>query len=283
MLRLTSILGLATLSILLTILSAGCGSESAITQPSLGEQVERTGEATGLVAVQLQTIGLVGDSSAYHDGHGDGPHRGTALSSISLTFDAIRIYPACADSDGVGGNENGNPDRNRHGDCGGSPECGFIEILTDPVTVNLSDLGAGLTEQLGTLDVPTGEYSHLAVHISAAEGTTVDGETVEVVIANRDDMLKVRVPFTVEEGYVSAIVLVIDLSRSVREVPPGSGSFVLIPVLHGENRGQHEPGEGNRHQHGDGHQGEGEGGSNSRHGGGGGGGGGASGSGGGRS
>jgi len=251
MIRLSSFLCVVTMSVLLGLLSAGCGSERGIIQPTVGEQVDLTGDL-GLVAIQLQAAGVTGDSSAYHDGHGEGPHRGTELSSLTLTFDAIRIYPTCADSDRVGV-ENGNPDHDREGDCDGSAECGYVEVLTDPITVELSILGETLTELLGALDVPSGEYSHLSLHIPTAEATTVDGETVEVTIANRDKMLKVRFSFAIEEGMVTEIAIVIDLSRSVREVPPGSGDFVLIPILHGEDWGQHEPGQ--EDQHGNGQQG----------------------------
>lgn len=262
MIRHSHLMGLATLTVLFGLLSAGCGSESGITQPTAGETINLDGDA-GIVAIQLQTVGAVGDSSAYNDGHGGGPHNGVALESLLLTFDALRIYPANADS-GCMGTGNGNPDRDHDGDCDGDSACGYIEILTDPVTVDLPALGEALTELLGTLDVPTGEYSHLALHIAAAEGTTVDGETVEVTIANRDEMLRIRVPFTIEEGMVTEIAIVIDLSRSVREVPPGSGDFVLVPILHGENWGQHEPGQGSHH--GDGHQGEDHAGGNGNHG-----------------
>ena len=60
------------------------------------------------------------------------------------------------------------------------------------------------------------------------------------------------------EGQQTEIPLVIDLDRSVREVPPGSGTLVLTPVLSSGQPGDPGgPGGGPGHGHGGGPNGPG--------------------------
>jgi hypothetical protein len=196
-----------------------------------------------MVAVGLQVAGtesLAGNGGLRVPSAGDS----IEFSALFLTFDSIRVYVAGAQCDSSG-----------QGWHGGSGDPEYIEILVDPVTVDAVELDSTLTALLGSAELPTGTYSHLSLGIVEAWAITPEGEEVEVIVPGTGDpSLRVMVSFTVEEGQVSAITIVVNLERSLREMPPGSGRIVLMPVLRGESTGGGH-GQGWHHQHGDqGHQ-----------------------------
>jgi len=175
---------------------------------------------------------------------------------LDLTFDTIRLYPALFDSAVGDGGVDSLRHGGRHGPGGGpghgpghvpgegpgpcDPDSGrnYVEILTDPVTVDVVALGTELSRLIGAAAVPAGDYGHLSLRVVAASALTDSGATVPVTVASRDSLLRVMSRFTVVEGQETEIPVVIDLDRSVREVPPGSGNLVLRPVLFGgEPRG----------------------------------------------
>ena len=119
------------------------------------------------------------------------------------------------------------------GDDSTHADCDYIEVLTDPITVNLAGLDTTLTELLGTLELPQGDYTHLALHVADGWVVTQAGDSVEADVPGNNDLLKVIFPFTVSDGQVTEIVIVFDLDKSVVEAPPGSGNFKIKPVLHG--------------------------------------------------
>jgi hypothetical protein len=113
----------------------------------------------------------------------------------------------------------------------------YVEILTDPVTVNVVALSTELSRLIGAAAVPAGNYARLALRVIAASALTDSGAAVPVTVASRDSLLRIMSRFTVVEGQQTVIPVVIDLDRSVREVPPGSGNLVLRPVLFGGGPG----------------------------------------------
>ena len=75
---------------------------------------------------------------------------------------------------------------------------------------------------------------------------TAEGDEVPAELPGGDqNWLKIIVPFTVEDGQVTEIVIAFDLSRSIVETPPGSGNFKIKPVLHAHvGQGARHEGEG---------------------------------------
>ncbi len=235
--------------------TAGCGSEGDILAPGSVSDYEFSappaGSGLGLLAVGMQSVGTLNDSMGVgeedttgtaQNRHGK-PQR-TILQDLILTFDSIRIYPACHDTtlddeeEPVGDTEADldGPWAYSHGDSA----CDYIEFLLDPMTLSAGALDAELALLLGTLDLPTGDYSHITLHIAEASVVTEEGETIPVGLPGNNEFLKVIVKFTVGDGQITEILITFDLARSVIETPPGSKQFILRPVMHGS----HGQGEG---------------------------------------
>ena len=230
----------------------GCGSNSNPAAPGNAYAPPPAGSGMGLLAVSLNTVGSVNapaaGSPAGMQPHGPGH---TPLAAVWITFDSIRVYPACDDSAGddtTGEGEDSTSAATRwnglsflhddHDSTGGGDDsthadCDYIEVLTDPITVNLAGLDTTLTELLGTLELPQGDYTHMALHVADGWVVTQAGDSVEADVPGNNDLLKVIFPFTVSDGQVTEIVIVFDLDKSVVEAPPGSGNFKIKPVLHG--------------------------------------------------
>jgi hypothetical protein len=182
---------------------------------------ERAAVTTALgVASAMGSAGMLG-SSHWRDS--------LDVSALHLTFSSLRVYPVW-ECDGPHDGEDST----------------FIEVLTDPVTVDVMDLDSTLAVVLGEADLPVGDYSHLAIDVSEAWAVTDEGLEVPVTLPGAAS-LKVLSRFTVADGEVTGIAIVIDLERSIREVPPGSGNLVLRPVLWGEGIGHHGDGPGDHH------------------------------------
>lgn len=188
--------------------------------------------------------------------------RDSGIAQLFLTFDSIRLYPAHhalppgprprPDSLPPGPRPDSLPPGHRDGRGGGCPadSVGFLEILTDPVTVDAMQLADTLGTLLTSASVPAGDYSHLALRIPAASAVTDSGATVTVVPAHPDSLLRILSRFTVVEGQAIEVQFQVDLDRSVREVPPGSGHWVLMPVFSGKLHGPFEPHRGEPGGHG---------------------------------
>ncbi len=230
---------------------AGCGSSDNPAAPRAGLNPPPSGSGTGLLAVSMTVTGNLNASTpagvASAADHGS-PKR-TPIASLWITFDSIRAYPVCGDS--LGGDHQEDPlgwrsavrlldddgdsteaddDSTGHGD----DDCGYQEILTDPVTVNVADLDSTLSDLLGSVVLPAGDYSHLALHLADAWVVTEAGDSVSAELpGGMDNLLKVVTPFTVDDGGTTEIVIFFDLDRSVVEAPPGSLNFKIKPVLHG--------------------------------------------------
>jgi hypothetical protein len=231
---------------------AGCGSDSSPTTPQGVYTPPPSGSGMGLLAVSLNATGSVNDpSTAASTGQLPQDPARTSISALWVTFDSIRVFPACDDSAGDDSTGNGDDstfaaspwhglsllgdegDSTGEGDDSTHTDCDYIEVLTDSITVDVAGLDTTLTSLLGTLDLPQGRYTHLALHVADAWVITQDGDSVQADLPGRNDLLKVIFPFTIADGQVTDIVIVFDLDRSIVETPPGSGNFKVKPVLHG--------------------------------------------------
>jgi hypothetical protein len=220
----------------------GCGKSTPSSPGSTGGvqfDPPAVGSGEGLLALSVQTLGTLNDScdaDTTEPGHGHhgNPHR-TRLKDLVVTFDSIRIYPACHDSmeEHHGDSTWVGPGDPPMGDGPGDSTCAYTEFLISPLTLHASELDSSLVVLLGTLDLPDGDYSHVGLHISDAYVVTESDSTVAVELPDSTDFLHVPIRFTVTDGQVSEIVLRFDLARSVVEAPPGSLHFILKPVLHG--------------------------------------------------
>jgi hypothetical protein len=213
--------------LLLGVAFWGCGSESDLTSPESSFNPPPAGSGAGLLAVEIESFGSLDDAlegvfaAAESDsGKGQGHKERTPLTALFVTFDAIRVYPACEDSEGIGEDDG---------------ECEYLEFLIEPpVTVNVAELDSTLTTVLGTLEIPMGDYTHISLRLADAWVVTAEGDEVPAELPGGDqNWLKIIVPFTVGDGQVTEIVIAFDLSRSIVETPPGSGNFKIKPVLHG--------------------------------------------------
>lgn len=212
--------------LLLGVAFWGCGSESDLTTPESSFNPPPAGSGAGLLAVEIESFGSLDDGlegvfavAESDSGEGQGHKERTPLTALFVTFDAVRVYPACEDSAGVEETD----------------ECAYLEFLIEPpVTVNVADLDSTLTTVLGTLEIPMGDYTHISLRLADAWVVTAEGDEVPAELPGGDqNWLKVIVPFTVEDGQVTEIVIAFDLSRSIVETPPGSANFKIKPVLHG--------------------------------------------------
>jgi len=234
------------------LLGAGCGQDGSSPLSSgidsISDTSSGTGSASGVGVVSVSLSRGVQAEDGTVTATGRPPLPDSDIAQLFLTFDSIRIYPmpdsVPADSGRYGG----------HGPHGPGPFCppdstNYIEMLTDPITVDVMTLSETLGTLLDSDQVPEGDYSHLALRISQAWAFTDSGQQVTVALAGPDSLLRVLSHFSVVAGEPTEIEISIDLDRSVHEVPPGSGNYVLKPVLFGEFHG---PGGGHGGPHGGG-------------------------------
>ncbi len=253
--RRTKTIGVAAVAagLVLSMQLLGCGSDKGPTAPGAAYTVPPASSGQGLFALAVQPSGTLngapgGPGVPSLADHGM-PGR-TPLSALYITFDSIRVYPACEDSmdeheGGDGGDDStmtafgarglaflADDDDTLGGDE--SDSCGYVEVLTSPVTLNMAGLDTTLTQLLGTLDLDMGDYSHLSLHLADAWVVTEAGDSVQASLPGMgNNWLKVLFPFTVSAGQVTEIVIHFDLARSVVEAPPGSMRFMIKPVIHG--------------------------------------------------
>ncbi len=221
---LLAVLGLAI------VLAWGCSPEQTPTGPESGTP------EIGALAVEFTAYATPAQSPLQQ-----------AYDAVYITFESVRVYPVTTECDSSGPHGPGGPGSG--GDGAHHGECTYIEIMTDPLTVNVMDLDDTLTVLLGTCSLPAGPYSHLQLGISAAWVETAGGETIALALPGRSDpSLKIIDPFVVEDGQVTGISIVIDLAQSIHEVRPGSGNLVLRPVFWSEehlgHHGGSDPGHG---------------------------------------
>jgi hypothetical protein len=234
------------------ILGLGCGQDGSQQGNPAAPNSLGTGTGEVLVTVLLPTTtASKSDAPAGLDCRSR--LRDSGIAQLLLTFDSIRLYPRSdslplgphprPDSLPPGPRPDSLPPGHPIGPCCPADSASFIEILTSPVTVDAMQLADTLSALLTSATVPAGNYSHLALRIPSASAVTDSGLTVPVVPMCPDSLLRVLSHFSVVDGQAVEIQFRVDLDRSVREVPPGSGNYFLLPVFSGE---MHTPGRGHR-------------------------------------
>lgn len=139
------------------------------------------------------------------------------ISHLYVTFDRLYLFPERAGQDSSGGH-----------DARPTP----IEVITNPITLDLVSLSNGLTAALGTASVPEGTYRSVNLVVSYSWAILANGDSVDVMIPSGDTRgLKIVTEFTVTSGGVSEITLDFNAAASLHEAPPGSGRYILRPVI----------------------------------------------------
>jgi len=254
--RNASLFGLGALLAGVGMLALGCGLDHSQLLTPAAPDPSGSSAVNGAVSVRFSAASSSVDGTPAGIGR---PLSNSGIARLFLTFDTIRLYPTSDSMPGHGPGSDSLPPNPRpdslppgHGHHGGlmcPADTSYIEILTSPVTVDALQLADTLGTLLTSANVPAGNYLHLALRISAASAVTDSGATVTVALASPNSLLRVLGHFSVVEGQAVEIQIRIDLDRSVREVPPGSGNWVLMPAISGE-----------MHRHGGGGMGGGHGG-----------------------
>lgn len=206
-----------TLALTVLFTLAGCGSDSSPSGPGSALDSEE-----GTLALGIR----VDEGVAKSEGSPPVPEWITAL---HLTFDSIVAYRTPAECDSC--DSTGPSAFGRREEGAAEP----VEILVDPVTVEIMELGTALTGLLAEADLPEGHYPKLELGLTEVWVVTDEESTITVSLPPPgDSLLKIVAPFDVVGGEATALVLVIDLGRSLHGAPPGSGNLVLRPVIRGE-------------------------------------------------
>ncbi len=229
------------------LITAGCGQDrtTSITSGGSTKQTGGTSVAQGTLSVRILSGTQTSDKSLLNGGERH-PLEGLGIKQLTLTFGTVRLYLApdslVPDSlDSLPPWVRHDP-RFHHGPPSMPDTASYIDVLPAPITVDMTQLADTLGALLTAVNVPAGKYSHLALGISSASAVTDSGVTVPVAPSAPDSLLRVFSQFTVTAGQTIQIEIKIDLDRSVQEIPPGSGTYVLTPVLFGGE--EHGPGPG---------------------------------------
>lgn len=116
----------------------------------------------------------------------------------------------------------------------------FIELLMDPVTINIFELRNGITEELVTLEVPQGDYDLVRLYVDEANLTLKDpAETFNLKVPSGEQTgIKVFInPVIHVEGGISAeLILDFDLSKSfVMRGHEAQNGFIFKPCIRAAN------------------------------------------------
>ena len=106
----------------------------------------------------------------------------------------------------------------------------WVNVMVDPLKVNLLDLNNGNAIIFGSSDVPAGKYTQIRIKIDSAY-VVLAGQTDPTpmtVPSGAQTGLKLGPQFTVMEGATYELIVDFDVSRSVVETPQG---YQLKPHL----------------------------------------------------
>jgi hypothetical protein len=226
-------LGLGVALIAAAVLT-GCGNDGGRTSTT----TTTAGSVTGATGLGEAKVVLHGATTCDSCGPGQpGWAHDSGIAQLSITFDILRLYPQRSDSMGAPPDSarGGYPGGHGHGHGPGGPcfpdSAVFVETLVDPVSIDVLGLSTELGQLVTEAQVPAGSYGSLSLRVIAASAVTDSGAAVTVTVAAPDSLLRVLSTFVVADGQGTEIPVYIDLDRSVREHPPGSGQYVLTPVF----------------------------------------------------
>lgn len=109
----------------------------------------------------------------------------------------------------------------------------WITVSLDTMTVNLLEFSNGKSVEIGSADVPAGDYTQIRIKIIAAE-VVVDGQIKEMKVpSGAQSGLKLGPAFTIAEGSTVELMVDFDASRSVVVTGPPSNpkKYLLKPKL----------------------------------------------------
>lgn len=141
----------------------------------------------------------------------------TDISNLYVTFDRVFVFPV-PDSIPPDSTDDDNLAR--------------VEILTQPITFDLLSLTNGLTQALGSADLPAGVYRAVVLDLSddGAWLIEADGDSHDVIVPS--GRLFVKTHFEVVEGQTTEVLLDFDVAASLHLNQTGNGKYILRPVLH---------------------------------------------------
>lgn len=146
----------------------------------------------------------------------DAPGDIEGLEAITLVLDGVRIHAS------------GNAESEDSG--------GWIDLMPDGLTeaertYDLLQLVNGVEAVLGETELAVGTYTQIRLLIETAT-ITIDGTTSPLTIpSGMQSGLKLIEPFTIRSDELTALTLDFDAARSLHETPPGSGDYMLRPVV----------------------------------------------------
>ncbi len=104
-----------------------------------------------------------------------------------------------------------------------------IVLMQYPQTFDLLTLTGGATTLLASGEVPAGFYQRIRLEVSSASLTYLDDTTADLKIES--NKVDVPIPFQVEPGNDTMLVLDFDAATSVQVNETGSNQFILRPVV----------------------------------------------------
>jgi hypothetical protein len=140
----------------------------------------------------------------------------TDISNLFVTFDRVFVFPV---PDSIP------PDTT-------DDALARVEILTQPITFDLLSLTNGLSQALGSADLPAGVYRAVVLDL-AEDGAWLieaDGDSHDVIVPS--GRLFVKTHFEVVEGQTTEVLLDFDVAASLHLNLTGNGKYILRPVLH---------------------------------------------------
>lgn len=145
----------------------------------------------------------------------DAPMQIQAVESLEIVFEKVLVHRG-SDSEPSDG--------------------GWIAVLSDalPVeerTFDLLELVNGVFATLGEVELEAGIYTQIRIMLESAT-LVVDGTPQNLFIpSGAQTGIKLVGSFTVDPAVVTELTADFDVARSLHETPPGSGYFVLRPVI----------------------------------------------------
>lgn len=110
-------------------------------------------------------------------------------------------------------------------------ENGWIDINTEPITVDLLKLTNGNFEILGEVNLEPGRYNQLRLILGDGNEVVIDDETHDLNTPSAQQSgLKMQINADIEGGEMYTLVLDFDASRSVVRAG-NSGNYNLKPVI----------------------------------------------------
>ncbi|NIR48462.1 DUF4382 domain-containing protein [candidate division KSB1 bacterium] len=109
----------------------------------------------------------------------------------------------------------------------------WINLSGEEQTVNLLEFSNGRTVEIGSADVPVGDYTQIRLKISEAE-VVVEGQSQPVTVPSGTQTgLKLVTQFSIGEGTTVELIVDFDANRSIVTTGPPNNpmSYILKPTL----------------------------------------------------